>query len=116
MAHPNRKGTFLEPTEEPSETRGSRLAKDWTLPEDWLVWAVGKQPTWSPAHAMNVAEQFRDYWVAVPGAKGRKSDWEATWRNWVRREGAAGGQARKPQQQSFSDVDYRKGLSDDGGF
>jgi hypothetical protein len=27
---------------------------------------------------------FRDYWRAVPGAKGRKSDWDATWRNWIR--------------------------------
>ena len=31
-------------------------------------------------------ETFRDYWIAQPGAKGRKLDWFATWRNWVRRE------------------------------
>ncbi|WP_424807696.1 hypothetical protein [Rhodococcus sp. 27YEA15] len=28
---------------------------------------------------------FRDYWIAQPGAKGVKLDWDATWRNWVRR-------------------------------
>jgi hypothetical protein len=33
-----------------------------------------------------VAERFRDYWIAQPGAKGRKADWPATWRNWVRNE------------------------------
>ena len=33
-----------------------------------------------------VAAQFRDYWHAQPGAKGRKADWDATWRNWCRRE------------------------------
>lgn len=32
-----------------------------------------------------VFDEFRDYWVAVPGAKGVKLDWLATWRNWVRR-------------------------------
>ena len=31
------------------------------------------------------AEIFRDYWVAQPGVKGRKANWSATWRNWVRR-------------------------------
>jgi hypothetical protein len=40
-----------------------------------------------------VAERFRDYWLAVPGARGRKADWGATWRNWCRRE-CAGGSAR----------------------
>lgn len=30
-------------------------------------------------------DKFRDYWRAVPGAKGRKLDWDATWRNWIRR-------------------------------
>jgi len=29
--------------------------------------------------------KFCDYWRAQPGAKGRKSDWPATWRNWMRR-------------------------------
>ena len=29
--------------------------------------------------------KFRDYWSAQPGAKGRKTDWDATWRNWIRR-------------------------------
>lgn len=30
------------------------------------------------------AARFRDYWIAQPGAKGRKLDWQATWRNWCR--------------------------------
>lgn len=27
-----------------------------------------------------------DYWLSVAGAKGRKVDWQRTWRNWMRRE------------------------------
>lgn len=33
-----------------------------------------------------IADKFRDYWLGVPGARGRKSDWTATWRNFVRSE------------------------------
>ena len=36
-----------------------------------------------------VATNFYDYWISKPGAGGRKSDWSATWRMWVRKESAA---------------------------
>jgi hypothetical protein len=29
--------------------------------------------------------QFTDHFRAAPGVKGRKNDWDATWRNWCRR-------------------------------
>lgn len=34
-------------------------------------------------------DEFRDYWIAQPGQKGVKTDWDATWRNWVRRQNQA---------------------------
>ena len=34
----------------------------------------------------SIASQFRDYWIAQPGTKGKKLDWAATWRNWVRNQ------------------------------
>ena len=40
----------------------------------------------APAAANSLeVDRFRDYWTAQPGAKGRKTDWAATWRNWARR-------------------------------
>jgi len=33
-------------------------------------------------------DAFRDYWAGCAGAKGRKADWDATWRNWIRRSGS----------------------------
>ena len=30
-------------------------------------------------------ERFTDYWVAAPGQRGVKTDWTATWRNWMRK-------------------------------
>lgn len=34
--------------------------------------------------------EFRDYWISVPGARGRKANWFATWRNRVRDIAAKG--------------------------
>jgi len=66
------------------EANGTRLPADWS-PDDGLV-AFAAAQGFHPDRIAAVAEQFRDYWHAVAGAKGRKSDWPATWRNWVRRE------------------------------
>ena len=60
---------------------GSRLAQDFILPDDWEYWANKQRPE---LNAKLVADQFKDYWIAQPGQKGVKLDWEATWRNWVR--------------------------------
>ena len=65
--------------------RGSRLANDWVLPEDWKAWADKERPD---LNAKQVAEQFKDFWCAKPGKDGVKLDWLATWRNWVRNQKA----------------------------
>lgn len=62
---------------------GSRLPQDWTLPEDWKAFCQAERPDLVPSE---VAARFSDYWHGVAGAKGRKADWAATWRNWVRGE------------------------------
>jgi hypothetical protein len=54
-----------------SQARGSRLLADW-------------QPKEHFEEKLEL-EKFRDYWIAQPGQKGVKTDWDATWRNWVRR-------------------------------
>jgi uncharacterized protein YdaU (DUF1376 family) len=77
-----------EPEPEPKkerEPRATRLASDWELPEDWGHWAANARPDLDP---IKTAERFADYWRAKPGKDGRKLDWEATWRNWVRDERA----------------------------
>lgn len=67
--------------------RATRLPKDWTLPTPWLTWAMVDQPTWNEAHGKREGDKFRDYWVAKSGKDATKEDWEATWRNWVRKAG-----------------------------
>lgn len=63
----------------------SRLPADWEpgLPD--ITFCQTERPDLSP---QQTAARFRDYWVAQPGLKGRKTDWGATWRNWVRNEKA----------------------------
>ncbi len=78
--------TPLEPPPKKPPTRspsGSRLPPDWTLPDEWLSWSVDEQMTIDEVR--READKFSDYWKATPGAKGRKADWFATWRNWCRR-------------------------------
>ncbi|MDR6768638.1 hypothetical protein J2W88_003942 [Acidovorax delafieldii] len=65
--------------------RGTALPKDWTLPGDWKTWAEKERPD---VDVVTVAESFRDFWIAKPGKDGRKADWQATWRNWVRNQRA----------------------------
>jgi uncharacterized protein YdaU (DUF1376 family) len=61
--------------------RGSRLTQDWFLTKAMGEWATHERPD---IDVRLVAEQFKDYWIAQPGQKGVKLDWDATWRNWVR--------------------------------
>jgi hypothetical protein len=61
--------------------RGSRLAQDWFLSKSMGDWATQERPD---LDVRQVAEQFKDSWVAQAGQKGVKLDWDATWRNWVR--------------------------------
>jgi len=61
--------------------RGTRLPSDWVPSVELRAWAVAKRPD------LNVSEQFdafRDYWNSIPGSKGVKLDWDATWRSWIR--------------------------------
>ncbi|MFB4320650.1 hypothetical protein [Actinomadura sp. 21ATH] len=62
--------------------RGTRLPDDFPVTPAMRKWAGEK----APLCGMEDHEAFCDYWRSVPGAKGRKLDWEKTWRNWMRKE------------------------------
>jgi len=68
---------------------GTRLGADFAIPDDWINWAIGERG-WKLADARQEALAFIDYWAGCSGAKGVKSDWLATWRNWCRRSDRAG--------------------------
>ena len=65
--------------------RGSRLPANFVYPKEWADFCLQTRPE---LNLQNTFDQFKDYWIAQPGQKGVKLDWEATWRNWVRRQSA----------------------------
>jgi hypothetical protein len=89
----NERGVTVTPNTSPNpsinplkaEARASRLPADWIPSHSEIAFCQTERPDLNPG---DVASQFRDYWIAQPGSKGRKLDWSATWRNWVRNQRA----------------------------
>jgi uncharacterized protein YdaU (DUF1376 family) len=60
--------------------RGTRLPIDWQPGAEHI--AIAESFGLDAGDVVrDVGPEFRDFWVAVPGARGRKLDWLATWRN-----------------------------------
>lgn len=70
-----------EPVLKEKTQRATRLPNDWRPTDRMLAFCESERPDLNP---LEVADTFRDYWVSVAGQKARRTDWEATWRNWVR--------------------------------
>jgi uncharacterized protein YdaU (DUF1376 family) len=68
--------------------RASRLQDNWQPNDAMIQFCMDERPDldWK-----FVSDGFRDYWISQAGAKGRKIDWDATWRNWVRNQRKAFG-------------------------
>ncbi|MEE2041258.1 hypothetical protein Q8791_28940 [Nocardiopsis sp. CT-R113] len=73
---------ITDPDKPKAAPRGTRIPDDFEITDAMRTWASKSAPScgWSDH------ESFVDYWRGVPGARGRKLDWVATWRNWMRRE------------------------------
>lgn len=70
-------------SEIPYGRRGSRLPPDWSPGESGFSFAASVGMNRSRADAE--AAKFIDYWASKSGKDATKNDWEATWRNWVRK-------------------------------
>lgn len=66
--------------------RGTRIQPDWEPSAEVVGWAASQG--FDSAKLDRVLASFRDYWRAAAGSKGVKLDWDATFRNWLRRESA----------------------------
>lgn len=64
------------------EKRGTRI--DENFEPDASCHALAEKLLLSPQEAQDGLSNFIDYWRAVPGAKGLKLDWQATFRNQLR--------------------------------
>jgi hypothetical protein len=52
---------------------------------------------------------FVDYWIAQPGQKGVKTNWESTWKNWMRRkQGDVKSPTPKQSKAAVNAAEYRR--------
>ena len=90
--------------DQPKAAKGTRLVADWTLPQEWLDWAVSDRPEIGETLLRREADSFRDHWHSTPGSKGCKTSWLATWRNWVRRANAPRNVHAFPAKSNFQNL------------
>lgn len=89
------------------DAKATRLPSDWWPDDELRAFAVNELG--SNGAARRETQQFVDYWIAEPGAKGCKLDWPATYRRWIRtaaqRQGRRGGDqgVSAPARQNGSD-------------
>jgi hypothetical protein len=62
--------------------KATRLKEDFEFPIEWKQWANAERPDIDVDLEL---ASFKDYWIAKSGADAAKTNWFATWRNWVRR-------------------------------
>lgn len=62
--------------------RGTRLSPDW-MPSTAVVDIIKTE--WPRVDLKAEHAKFVDYWIAKSGKDAAKLDWDATWRNWIRR-------------------------------
>lgn len=98
------------------KSRGSRLPDDFHPDETCEKLAREKkftQSQWDTCLA-----EFRDYWKGVAGAKGVKTDWQATFRNQIRRfsemKGSKNGQFKQPHIKGKTELIFEALAGRDG--
>jgi hypothetical protein len=88
-----------------ADPKGHRLPADWKPGDDLQEFAARLG-----LDCRAVTDRFRDYWHSQPGAKGRKLDWSATWRNWCREDER---RAQRPAARKQSRMDRWSDLVDE---
>ncbi|WP_375620562.1 YdaU family protein, partial [Bartonella sp. TS25HLJMH] len=68
----------------PKKAKRAKANRGCRLPDDFkpnLQYAIDKGLTHD--EALLEVERFRNFWLAKSGANANKTDWPATWRNWI---------------------------------
>lgn len=93
-----------------SALKATRIPDDFQPDDSMRAWY--RENIGSSINGVVEHEKFCDYWRAVPGIRGQKVDWPATWRNWMRtaseRAGGRPGTALAPT----SGAPYRPSTTD----
>lgn len=93
-----------------SSSRGTRLDPDWMPGNDLIAVLRAECPN---VDQQREHRKFVDYWISQPGQKGVRLNWDATWRNWVRRaaENASRGYRANPDEKAQRSRDTGRALA-----
>lgn len=79
--------------------KGKAIDRNWVLPKSWGDWALAERTDLDAGQVRKIAEEFKDYWLSIANqAKAKRADWEATWRNWIRKQKVSSQPKTKFQQ------------------
>lgn len=87
--------------------RAARIPDDFHMTPEMIAWGQANFPH---LDGEAITAEFVDYWRGVPGAKGTKLDWIATWRNQIRR---AADRASRPAQYGRTASGPRRSTTDE---
>lgn len=95
----------VAPTKKPTMTKGTRLPDGW-IPariKSNLDAEAGHDAAWLSREL----ERFRDHWAAAAGSRGVRTNWDSTWRNWLKTaEDRQRGNGRPRTASSMDDGDW----------
>lgn len=97
QAAPQNQPMKVKSREQSGTSITTQLGDNPICPAEWANFA-STDLGWSQGRIDGTFAKFVDYWRGVAGAKGRKADWTATWRNWCRSDEERA--ARSPSQNS----------------
>src|SRR5215203_5400110 len=95
------------------QKRGYRLPVGWLPSDESINRIIEEFPGVTQEHMVREHRKFCDYWYGVGGQRGVKLDWQATWRNWIRKaaeQGSIGGGTRVSMVDGRVDEALERGL------
>jgi hypothetical protein len=88
--------------------RGTRIPPGFTVTGEMAEWARNETPF---VDTRLEFAKFTDYWRAATGARATKRDWQATWRNWLRRAAEQHPPRAGPRgQQAETDAQFSRAM------
>jgi hypothetical protein len=64
-----------------TNSRATRIDDNWNLDDVLLAWTKNEAPG---VNIVREREKFIDYWSSRSGSAATKTDWNRTWKNWIR--------------------------------
>ena len=88
-------------------TPGAGSKRGTRLPADFVPSEVARKTIIAESPDLDLRREharFVDHWTAQPGQRGVKADWDATWRNWMRRSADELRHRGRTRQQETADL------------